>query len=836
MQNRINNTFWNLINNHRIEIPIIQRDFVQGRSDIKTENIRLKFVGRLVDALEKNEPLSLDFIYGKVEGKTDVDQLKKNKESIKVLYDAVQAYSQNLKIPSTFNIRVEEVDISTNKNTFFIPLDGQQRLTTLFLLHWYISSKLNVYSSEDENPLIKFSYKIRPSSKDFCEQLVSNKMVFNKAISTQIKDSPWFFKSWVKDPTVKGMLVMLDAIEDKLKKFTKDDLNDFWDRLTREDLLTFNFLDIEKYKLTDDLYVKMNARGKSLSDFENFKSSLLEVAENYILLDDWQQKIDISWTDIFWKNKELNDYEIDSEFMSYFKLMALFSYSRDIRFKDELLDPELIDEELFKDELLLSDIKTIDSLIGKEFIPFSFFEKIQSFNNEKLNDIFSVLTSLEGEGYTEAYNFLDPIFYGIGVIKRLIGKDIFNLTWWHRSHLYSFTQFFIFKNKNLKEYSEEDQEQFVRWMRVTTNLIFNNPIESHEQFVKSVREIDKLAVKIDDIYNLKDLEIKFFSKDQIQEEKLKCSLILQDEKWEKSLIKYEKHEYFYAQIGFLLELSKYNGEYDFNLFNNYAEKIAPLFESSILSHNEFILQRALLTKGNYLIDAGNKNAGFCEPYKGTYRLREENWRRVFKSESRLNLLKELVNDKLYDLNDPLTSLNDIIDTSGSDDWMGLFVKNPLAIEYSDTKRIRINNSLDIQILKTTRIYGTHSELRSYVFFKRYLENKKDVILPFIKPGYYSSTSESDFANANLSGWKYEGQEYSVAVYYTDAKFHMRFLKSGEIELTQEHEVPNNIIDILKTFGFNGLFWVKDGLTIENMYDHLIDLCNQLKKNHNNSQT
>src|SRR5437868_693729 len=76
----------------RIEIPLIQRDYAQGRTDERVSLIRERFLDALHDAVTGSEPLGLDFVYGEVRTGT------------------------------------------------LQPLDGQQRMTTLFLLHWYLSS------------------------------------------------------------------------------------------------------------------------------------------------------------------------------------------------------------------------------------------------------------------------------------------------------------------------------------------------------------------------------------------------------------------------------------------------------------------------------------------------------------------------------------------------------------------------------------------------------------------------------------------------------------------------------------------------------------------------
>ena len=75
----------------KITIPIIQRDYAQGRKD--KGFIRKNFLKSIKDSLEKNENLTLDFVYGNTEGEK------------------------------------------------FFPLDGQQRLTTLWLVYWYLSYK-----------------------------------------------------------------------------------------------------------------------------------------------------------------------------------------------------------------------------------------------------------------------------------------------------------------------------------------------------------------------------------------------------------------------------------------------------------------------------------------------------------------------------------------------------------------------------------------------------------------------------------------------------------------------------------------------------------------------
>ena len=118
-------TLHDIFNNNikKIIIPIIQRDYAQGRPGADIERIREKFLQALYDAVTQ-EPIILDFIYG------DIDD-----------------------------------------NGVMTPLDGQQRLTTLFLLYWYAARKENI-QDDDFNFLKNFSYETRYSARNFCSKLI----------------------------------------------------------------------------------------------------------------------------------------------------------------------------------------------------------------------------------------------------------------------------------------------------------------------------------------------------------------------------------------------------------------------------------------------------------------------------------------------------------------------------------------------------------------------------------------------------------------------------------------------------------------------------------------
>lgn len=290
-------SFWEFIGNHDIEIPIIQRDYAQGR--LGKENLRCNFLVDLKKALDGQldggaKVLKLDFVYGSVEG---------------------------------------------NK---LQPLDGQQRLTTLWLLHWYIALRAGKLA-EAASRLKKFSYETRISSREFCENLC-NAAYFEtfdaqRKIVDFIINSTWFFAAWKQDPTIQSMLRMLsgteindkygedivDGLEELFTKLQESDFVAYWDKLTSADApIAFYHLPLQDFALSDDLYIKMNARGKQLTAFENFKADLIgymrERAHDKQLPEEerakWKELLDVKtgipilldtdWMNIFWKNKSEN--------------------------------------------------------------------------------------------------------------------------------------------------------------------------------------------------------------------------------------------------------------------------------------------------------------------------------------------------------------------------------------------------------------------------------------------------------------------------------------------------------------------------------------------------
>jgi len=260
----------------RVEIPLIQRDYAQGRRGEKVDAIRESFLDVLHGAVagEHAAPVGLDFVYGE------------------------------LKPDGTLQ-----------------PLDGQQRLTTLFLLHWYLAVRTGKLSPAAR--WTQFTYETRPSARRFCQRLVSAQPPATTAcLSAWIQEQPWYLYVWRYDPTINSMLVMLDAIG---QRFSDVDADQAWERLTDTDdpRVWFHLLPLPDMGSAEDLYVKMNSRGKPLTEFENFKARFEKVIgwAPQQLQDEFARKADTSWSDVFWRFRGEDDL-VDDEFLRYFQFVT----------------------------------------------------------------------------------------------------------------------------------------------------------------------------------------------------------------------------------------------------------------------------------------------------------------------------------------------------------------------------------------------------------------------------------------------------------------------------------------------------------------------------------
>jgi hypothetical protein len=735
-------TFWDIITAYSIEIPTIQRDYTYGRE--RAKKISQKLISSILDSIvnqDPNENLHLDFIYGKLEGVDNYQHLERNRQSIDTLLNSLKNYAHQLYIEVDYKALTrnrESADMIT-----FIPLDGQQRLTTLFLIHWYLCT--NLRNDEALKRLECFTYATRKSSSDFLKMLCQIKDIETQtdySIAEQITNNELFFTFWKKDPTVYSILVVLDEIE---KQFQEKNINftTAWDGLVNGKKVTFDFFDLDDFDLTDELYVKMNARGKKLSHFENFKAWLIKSHSSVISVKQWKNKIDISWNDLFWNSKVKGDTEIDSAYLQYFKLLYL---------GDIIQEENPSEEEI---EILRGNIE--DS-------PLDIFKTYPSFRRN-INSYLQLLDYLEKNCPIEQVN---PIFKNLTVKDFLFRENKF--TWWDATLHYAITRYIIS--------TKGDLTFFNQWLRVISNLIYNTPIESPKLYKEACQSILKLlnVQRSESIYQFlnefKQEKIDFFLPAQCNEEILKANRIIEDPEndWENLFIKLEQHDYFFGQIGFIFNL--FNGDINYKSFINVAHRAEALFSEEVMNGYNNMLFRAFLTQGDCFFHVGN-NLIFPSGLHGTLRNRNENWRRFIKEKS--EVLKKLVYHPELNINHPIKSLKAIIKSSKSkDQFISCIIKNHKLLQYSQKNHIR-KHYQGYYLLNSTRIFGYYNEVFTYNW---YLQNK-EVCTHNIE--YISGKGEDELRNTGIK------IDDKVLIYYDfeSEKFKVDFNKTKEFELIED---------------------------------------------------
>ena len=471
-----------LLNKYKIEIPEMQRDYVQGRQSAK--NVRDAFLYSLYDFLNSDrDNYNLDFIYGYIE------------------------------------------------NTIFYPVDGQQRLTTLWLLHLYIYGQLENFDYQDT--LSNFSYSVRDISAESCEYLVDKMQKYTDIPSNIIKNRVFFNDNAFLDPTVLAIVNMLDSIHEKFKDI------DLAKAINQLNKIKFTMIRMEDVGLGESLYIKMNGRGKQLSAFENFKAWVMqdkttrkEFTKNKYFDNDW---IDVFWKIIDKSKRDEVDKEYDKHIMTYTHYCGLYfllKNGRDRKYSE------------FKD-------KNIDNL-DKSFYRSNNNDDVGVFKYDNLIHMTNTLSLLKDNLDYLNYDDVDS------VIK-----------------LFAFITFV--ENDNY------DNDKLQEWISFINRTIDNTRSNTDDDKMKSafnfLQKYREHSSNIIEYLSDREKEDKNeFASAMIREEIIKAKLIINSRKnndnWEESIKKAHKNKYLNGKIYFLLLHSKNgNDSYDLEQFNKHYEII-----------------------------------------------------------------------------------------------------------------------------------------------------------------------------------------------------------------------------------------------------------------------
>lgn len=750
-------SFYSLLKQHKVIIPIIQRDYAQGR---ESENeVREEFLKVLFNYLKDDKPnRDLDFVYGSL------------------------------------------------NETGFILLDGQQRLTTLFLLHWYLAqmSSDNMKKLQEvlltDNRKSRFTYETRSSSSEFCDALAQTDMdlknLEKNSLSETIKNSPWYYLSWKYDPTIQSMLTMLDAIHEKFA-----DRKDFFEKLIDNDkpFITFWYLNLEDFNRTDDLYIKMNSRGKPLTYFENFKAKFEQFIEDEIKTNQtnrvftlkfgnqcrnvslnkyFSHNIDTKWINLFWNYRPLsksddNDEkdmmnfirEIDGKLMNFIRI--IFSNQYAMSLEDNETDDNY--------KILL---KTRDAKEQLENISFYKYLELQALNCDStlyLVDAFDCLVNSNRKIKILLSDSYKYYFDENEIFEKALKNQFSNNQ--ERVQFHAYIRFLIFNREN--------RSGIEQWMRVIHNLACNTIIDSATDIIKAINSIEKMLPESNVIIEwLKtNPTISFFSREQVLEEKEKAHLITKNEKWKNEIESAEKCRYLDGQIGFILEWGKEGNDYNIDIFTNYVQKMSELFSSNFRNNYNCLFQRALFAIGDYIGEI-NDSLTFCNFNTGI-RDKIDNWRKVFNDANKSNFLIQLLEKISKD--NIKNDLEKIVDDYSYDinDWKSLFIKNEGIIEYCNYRFAIWDNNKIALARSGADNWRRHAELYSYTLFRSKLEGK-------FKRVRYIDSADYD-PRVCIDEW----HNFAIDVRYDckDSCFSIDFFDKNKID------IPDEIRDILVSIGY-----------------------------------
>jgi flagella basal body P-ring formation protein FlgA len=512
-----------LLEDHKVIIPIIQRDYAQGRTMGKVPKIRERFLSEIYSNLTNNDskPLELDFIYGY----TNIEENNKGEQL-----------------------------------SFFTPLDGQQRLTTLYLLHWYLASRENeLWNLKDL--LIKFTYATRNSSRMFCAKLVHfSPKSWNGSLAETIIEQPWFFSAWKNDPTIASMLVMLDAIHQKFKGTT----NLLMKLIGDKPKIVFHLLPMDKLGLPDDLYIKMNSRGKELTDFEHFKSQFSDIlpSKHAKIFND---NIDIAWSDLFWSlfkdepNKDIAKL-VDSGFLSFFWFLA------DILAIKNKINRKGLDN----GELIVKLFKENEANIEFLFSYLNLFTEIHSKKEKYFESLFYI---------NEYENNKCKLFFQNAQIN-LFKKCCETYGYDEKSNSFSIGEQLMFYACIL--HKQNNNENFNLNIRKIRNILSSSEFQLRKENLPSLyNDIEALVL------NRELSDDSKLSKTQIEEETIKQELLQLNPELSETIFKLEDHNLLRGTISIF--------DIDENI-TSYAVTFKNIFKSDC---NYFNISQAMLTLGNY---------------------------------------------------------------------------------------------------------------------------------------------------------------------------------------------------------------------------------------------
>ncbi|MBO5639877.1 MAG: DUF262 domain-containing protein [Oscillospiraceae bacterium] len=750
-----------------VRIPAHHRDYVQGRHDAQAEPVRRRLLGDLSDVLREaaSDPaglrsgMDLGFLCG-----------------------------------------------SVDQDRGLIPMDGQQRLTTLFLLHWLLAFRSGRLESDPDvrEALLRFHYEGREPADRFCRQLVlqaPSTSAFgtgSRWISSEIRNCAWFSEDCEQSLSVRGMLVMLDALQEMLTTLADAGLTTerlFSCLTSARPPVSFLFLNLGDAGLADSSYIKMNARGRPLSFFEGFKAELSAFLASDAAgsgesgFSEWfLRQLNGPWTALFWRPeyRESGPFPTtDRPMLRFFRFVILTDYLTGLepvpdRGNLEAVLTALMGEgdNTFFSRLFRDGFRTVESLCcERPPVTVRTFQRIRA-----LLDLLASRKKRAGSlAFLKRSADPGPVFDEEAAFRRLIASDPRELG--YRELLLLYAEYRFLLRYALPDGSFRYSAALARWLSLIFRLSGAVSSLQADAFFAMVRAVDCLVESGFALRSRKAIlrwprlpeALSVFPASQLAEEAVKAALMQSSPLWKKAILAAGR-SFLGGRIDLLFRYSGIRAEDVFSsaslsvpatdgkeyaLFLRCLRRIELLFDRDGV-HPELelsaLLQRALLCYGGeecYLLPSGRTRLCFLDSKDRDFGFRRLLWE---ENDGRRALFLQLLDD--LDEKQPAASqLQRIISRKifrGVERWKEYFVTMPEILSsvrlsgaeaadpmgewvFRTEKRfIRMNHPDDILLLSRTQTGSVSREYYSYVLF---LKARKRGLPVFYHADYTESSEK-----------------------------------------------------------------------------------------------
>lgn len=612
--------------NRKIIIPDLQRDYCWGNKEASIGN---DLVGNFMESLTRlfKEPqrrINLGLIYG---------------------YEAPENHIQLC--------------------------DGQQRITTLFLLLGLLNKKTKEnlfrqylisdyeYLQDDKEPYLL--YAIRESSLYFLSDLVCNFFIETKAVNSiekveDIKKATWFFNEYNNDPSIQSMLKALSVLENKLDGQTDEWCSNFGYFLIEK--LSFLYYDLENRNNGEETFVVINTTGEPLSATQNLKPLVINAKINENYERNQGKKIAHDWEEIdtyFWKKRNNRNDTSDVGFKEFLRWVTIIETSDKEKQKSILSSGKY---DFPYEEISFNDVYRYWKIV--EFI----FDKWEDRSVLEMD----FLSPKEEDGYTitqiDCFKLLPLIVY-------------------------------------CRKYENPDDRNLLRLFKFLENLTrLDNVSKAVNELVSSViqiaRNYDDVVEILSDITNT-DGEEKISATILTNEEKRKLEILRDSDNrpeveelfWKaQDNDKVQSHKIWSGEISPLLDWSITNHQFDKNKFKEYLETFDKLFVGSCEDEID-LLRRTLLTKelNNYPID-GSLSFGWSW----------DSWHKIiFENSDKLKVFFDQLHGKnVEDIKKYMEQL--CSDYKGNSQWID-FIKFDYLLKYCKGGKRLIKRNDELQLVQ-----------------------------------------------------------------------------------------------------------------------------------------